>query len=113
MRNCVKTIGSDDRTDTDRLEKNIESRMTRHTRPHESRAASIEAVRSTAPLFIDRSTRNSLARNRREVALGVALTDVEVKLRVALGHLSIEGQQVWAGGTSKSVQNVGTQALYQ
>ena len=34
MRNCIKTIGSDDRTDTDRLEQNIESRITRHTRPH-------------------------------------------------------------------------------
>ena len=31
MRNCIKTIGSGDRADTDRLEQNIESRMTRHT----------------------------------------------------------------------------------
>src|ERR1700738_1128283 len=33
--------------------------MTRHTeKPHEPRAASIEAVRSASPLFIDRSTRS-------------------------------------------------------
>jgi hypothetical protein len=43
----------------------------------------------------------------------VTLTDVEVKLGVALSHSSVEGQQVWAGGTSKSIQDVGTHALYQ
>src|SRR3569833_986491 len=56
MRYGVKTIGCHHRPDTDGLEQDIESRMTRHlTDPTGSRGPSIGSLRSAAPLFIDRS----------------------------------------------------------
>src|SRR3569833_209495 len=74
MRHGIETIGCGHRTNTDRLEQNIESRMTRQlTDPTGSRESSIGSRRAAAPLFIDRSIRDSGLQPRFQAIAGMVI----------------------------------------